>query len=208
MPFAPKYNGPHFTDPREYEKSITIATGISNVVLNTYSTSDLAAFFTNVTNGGGVVDDTNCVANTYKTVVSIASGMGIVSNLIGPTGLAGTPTTTWGIAVDNAPEIEVPVVATTTGQRALLGPYINDESAGQLFTSASVLYRIKSTMNAGNNTALETNVGLTPFWFMRTFGTPCLIYRTSLVIRIKSSENNSTTTNRERRSAVMYKSFT
>lgn len=208
MPFAPKYNGPHFTDPREFDKSITVATAISNVVTNTASASDVVAFYTNLANGGGIVDDTNFTAATYKTILSIPSGMGIVSNIIGPTGLAGTPTTTVEVTVDGAPAIEVPIVATTTGQRAVFGAYVNDETAGGLFTTAFAPYRIKSTMNAGMNTSLETNIALMPIWFARTFGTPCLIYRTSLLIRMKSSENNSTTTNRERRSAVMYKSFT
>lgn len=198
-------SGSNFDDPNEFYRSLAVSANLHNMNFGgTTAAASAAGFFTNQAIRG-LADDTNWTANTYKQLLSISSGKGLVSNLIGPTGLAGTPTTTFEITVDGV-LTEVPVMATTTGDRAILGAISPDGSGGTAFTAVKQMDEDADSIDAGKTTQRHLNalVGIWPWRTIRTFGTPCLIFRQSLLIRAKSSENNSTTTNQERQSAVQY----
>jgi hypothetical protein len=201
--------GVHFKDPREMWKLIASSTAVQNLGSSTTaSTAAVSGFFTEMAIRG-LADDTNWSADIYKTLLSVSSGAGLVSHVVGPTGLAGTPTTTFEITVDGA-LYTVPVVATTTGQRAVLGPVINELTEGGAFTTAKnyALGTISVSSDKTTDRLLNTYYANIPGWgFIRTSGTPCLVFRQSLLIRAKSSEANSTTTNQERQSAVQYRLF-
>lgn len=199
-----KSGGVHFSDPREFHRAAYLASKLNSFEAGAGAAdlSSVAGFFTNIALSG-VADDTNWTADTYKTILSISSGKGYVASMVGPTGLAGTPTTTFEITVDGV-LYTVAVTATTTGHRAVLGA-VGTTSA--FFTTAVVPFIPPDSIEATK--AVETvitQVGTMPTWQgMRLLGTPCLQFNTSLLIRMKSSESNSTTTNVERRSAVQYK---
>lgn len=200
-PFLQISAGVNFTDPYRFKRFLVASSSIfywdsanSNNGLNVAGGFTVAAI-------NGLADDTNWTADTYKTILSDTGGRGIVSHLIGPTGLAGTPITTFEITVDGMPKVEIAVTATTTGQRAILGPLANaDILAGTNapFRSPSATAAAKSTMVTGVN-------GIPSWITIGLLGTPCLVYRSSILIRMKTSENNSTTTNQERQSAVSYR---
>lgn len=198
-------NGPHFTDPKEFYRSLCVATAL------TYYTSAGAA---NLSSNGagnwpqsvdlrGVYDSTAWTADTYKTILSVSSGKGIVSNFVGPTGLAGTPTTTVEFTIDGGTPIEVAILATTTGQRAIYGASLNDGTAGAYFTTAKVAVNDASS-DATHLVEVLASATVMPWQTIRALGTPCLMFRKSLLVRAKSSETNSTTTNLERSSGLQY----
>lgn len=202
--------GVHFKDPREMWKFVSESAGALQAygASTTATTAGTAGFFTEMAIRG-VADDSNWSANTYKTILSVSSGAGLVSHLIGPTGLAGTPTTTFEITIDGT-LYTIPVVATTTLQRAVLGALINELTEGGAFNTAKNYALGTKSVSSDKTTdrVITSYFANIPGWgFLRTMGTPCLIFRQSLLIRMKSSEANSTTTNQERQSAVQYRMF-
>ncbi len=199
--------GIHFSDPREFFRALSVTGGVLSVMdASGTTTGDQAAGFFTEMGRRGVADNTNWTADTYKTLLSISSGMGYVSHLIGPIGLAGTPTTTFEITVDGT-LYTVAVTATGITQRAVLGP-IPQSSAGVFFTTAKSSAYGANAIDAGKTTqtfaGTVLNPEILPWSTLRMLGTPCLVFRNSLLIRAKSSESNSTTTNNERQSAIQY----
>jgi hypothetical protein len=194
--------GVNFTDPREFLRAISTSstTTMINASSASAGTAATAGFWTQLALQG-VADNTNWTANTYKTILSISSGMGYVSHLFGPAGLAGTPTTTFEITVDGV-LTEIPVVALSTAQRAILGPLLQ----GTAYTTANHINTGSTAINAGKDTYSVTSTGVQVLGPMalRFMGVPCLKFSQSLLIRMKSSEDNSTTANQERQSGVQY----
>lgn len=200
--YPPGSAGVNFSDPREFMRLAINSGKLDNIsAAGSGVTAATAGFFTQSALQG-LADNTNWTANTYKTILSISSGMGLVSNLVGPTGLAGTPTTTFEITVDGAAAVEIAVAQTTTGHRSVLGPL----AINGAFVIGDTLGLAPDSLDAGKSVpTYTTNIYETFAWpAIRLIGMPCLIFRTSLLIRMKSSENNSTTTNQERQSAVHY----
>lgn len=200
MVFIPT-SGVHFTSPYDFFKAEQPANGLNLYNDSTVAqVSTTAGFFTQA-DTMGVSDDTNWTANTYKTILTVSSGPGLISHVIGPTSLAGTPTTTFGFAIDGAAEVEVAVTLSTTAVRAVLGAYVQPTfftTANNMATGAASMNASKSVSRLNNTMAIPNLNG------MRMMGMPCLRWRNSITIRMKVSENNSTTTNRERSSAVLY----
>lgn len=198
-------SGIHFTDPREFFRAIVGDVNLCVMPIGgTGVNSQAAGFFTEV-GLRGVADNTNWTAATYKTILSV-TGKGYVFNCFGPTGLAGTPTTTFEITVDGGAALTVAVVATTTAQRAVLGAMDPDVNLSSLFTTAKIPQKGPDGYDAGKTTQKFSTAspGLWPLNTLRLFGTPALIFQSSLLIRMQTSENNSTTTNQERQSGVQY----
>ncbi len=199
----------NFTDPTKFDRNLCLSSGLrifdSSV---SGSASSVAGFFTNGALSG-VDDDTNWTADTWKTILSVSSGAGQVAALVGPTSLAGTPTTTWRITVDGIP-YTIAVVHSTTAQRAVLGSAFQDGVASGYYVTAYFPYRAPDSVSADKTTQrFGTALGLVlPHWpTIRVNNIPVLEYRTSLLVEAKTSENNSTTANQERRSYIMYKPF-
>jgi hypothetical protein len=200
MVFIPN-SGVNFSSPYDFLKSEVASgsLGIRNSSLTLYA-STVADFWTQL-DIVGASDDTNFTANTYKTILSVSSGPGLLNHVIGPTSLAGTPTTTFGIAIDGAAEIEVPVTLSTTTRRAVLGPVIQNEflsTSNYINAAPGGINASKSVLQFGGAQSMPSPQG------MRFLGTPALRWRNSITVRIKTSENNSTTTNRERSSGCAY----
>src|SRR6185503_12810915 len=107
-------SGVHFSDPRQFHRQMVAASVIAcaEAASSTTDAANTAQFFTNFALNG-VADNTNWTATTYKTLLSV-TGAGFVNAIIGPTGLAGTPTTTFRITVDGV-VYTVALTATTTG---------------------------------------------------------------------------------------------
>jgi len=205
-----KSYGPYFTDPLLMHKFQGSNGGLSLKGLATMRLVSAAEFWTAGIAVSGVDDDTGFTADTYKSVLSVtlsANQYGIVSHIIGPAGLAGTPTTTMEITVDGGTAIERTLTATTTGKRMVLGPEITGGAAtGATFTTAGDYLDRADSINAAKDfQVLNSNYTYIPDWgFIRMFGTPCLLFSRSILIRIKSTETNNTATNQERRCGVQY----
>lgn len=196
-------SGIHFTDPREFYRAQTEYQSLCNITdAGTAAACSSTGFYTEQARRG-VSDNTNWTADIYKTLLSV-TGMGLVSNLLGPASLAGTPTTTFRITVDGT-VYTVPIVLTTTAVRAVLGAVSPDGNAGTAFTTAKVMDRGGVSITADKTTQyIGNNGGFMPWSTLRLLGTPCLIFRQSILIEAKSSESNSTTTNQDRQSCVQY----
>ncbi len=202
--------GINFTDPREFMR-VRIPAGALSMFTEAASivTSDTANGVTEL-GKRGMTDDTNWTANTYKTILSVAAGTSvIVAGMFGPTGLVGTPTTTFEITGNDGVAREIAITAVGTGARAYLGG-LAAGSAGpalNMFTTTSVAFAGSVGITAAKDVlTLGTTVTCPiPGWqFVKSMGMPCLISRNGLTVRMKSSENNSTTTNQERVAQIQY----
>jgi hypothetical protein len=201
------FSSGNFQDPRKFLRGLC-ASSVLAVIPETPAivAATSASFFTESAKRG-IADDTNWTANTYKTILS-TSGSGIVHSLVGPTGLAGTPTTEWEFTVDGVLYPTVSVVATTTGQRAYLG-------ATQPADGGSITFGIQAVGDVGINAAKDTirdggggTYSYLPGWrFVRLFNVPCLEWTQSILVRARTTENNSTTTNQERQTSIQYMTF-
>lgn len=198
-------NGPHFTDPWDFLKASHYPINLHAYDSGLTST-DSTAGLTGMVSDGGVLIDSNWTANTYKTLLSV-TGRGLVSTIIGPTALAGTPTTTFEITVDGF-LTEVPITLPAITRRAVLGNTIIDQTAGTLFNGTKQ-YLMAAPATDANIAVQQLNNGsmghaIPSWWFINMFGTSCLVFRKSLLIRAKTTENNSTTTLNERQAWVKY----
>lgn len=198
--------GSNFSDPRRFFRGLYAAAklGAQEGGAGTNSLSTAAGFFTEMAIRG-VSDNTNWTADTYKTILSVSGVMGALAAIGGPTGLAGTPTTTFRITVDGIPQV-IAVVATTTGQRACLGAIPTQDTTGLMFVTAGYSNFGANSINAGKDTQVfsSTQMSLMPWSTINFLGTPRLEFNTSLLVEMKTSESNSTTTNQERQSFVQY----
>lgn len=188
--------GPGLKNPNDMTRILGLASRFAMTnVATTVVAANAAGFFTEAALRG-IADDTNWTADTYKTILSVSGGAEVY-NIIGPTGLAGTPTTTFEITVDGV-LYEIAMTATTTGHRAMLG--------AMMVTASDNLYGPDGVTSDKSALILTTYQGdISPWQRADFYGMPRLSCKTSLLIRMKSSENNSTTTNVERRSAVIYR---
>jgi hypothetical protein len=143
--YPPAASGVNFGDPREFMRGALLANKLGHVTIaGALNGSNAAGFFTQA-GLRGLADDTNWTAGTYKTILSISSGMGLVSHLVGPTGLAGTPTTTFEVTVDGGAAIEVAVAQTTTGHRSVLGAL----AINGAFVTGDVIAQAPDSLDAG-----------------------------------------------------------
>jgi len=168
---------------------------------STIRASDTVAFFTEM-DRRGVQDTTDWTADTYKTLLSISSGKGLVAALVGPTA-GGASTTTFRFTVDGVAST-VAVAGLASGERATLMPMT---AVGSDYTTAAVwpdpgaegLDADKATFGA-----IRASSNIPPWRRMSEF--PMLKFNTSLLIEAKHSASitNSTAT---AYSAVMYRKF-
>lgn len=195
--------GIHFSDPWELLPRVAAA---ANLTLEendaTARTSATTAFFTAMA-ARGVQDTTDWTADTYKTLLTVASGKGLVAAIVGPTA-GGSETTTFEITVDGV-LTELPIVV-ASGERAFLA--VSGMSAVSFTFSAHFAVQ-GGTINAGKTTLGDPGgSGIEPYlggWpLISAMGTPCLKFNQSLLIRAKHSANitNSTAT---AYSGVMYR---
>ena len=195
-------DGPHVKDPwlfMPYTATASTlvtqnATGTANPASNT------TAFFTEM-DRRGLQGTTNWTADTYKTILNISSGRGLVAGYIGPTA-GGASNHTIEITIDGVKtELEIPDLV--SGERAILlaggAPYTT------FFTSASSFaYQGDAALDANKQVFGNVN-SMVPSWeAFSLLGTPLLRFNQSLLIRAKHSASitNSTAT---AYSAVMYR---
>lgn len=192
--------GVHFTSPWEFPAYAATAANL-NVFDSggTQRTSAVTNFFTEMARRG-LQDTTDWTADTYKTLLSVSSGKGLVAGVIGCTA-GGSTTTTFEFTVDGT-LTEIAVVV-ASGQRAALLPAINDPA---FFTGSDSWKPSAEALAAAKNQFSEstTNAFVLPWSGFGILGTPCLKFNTSLLIRAKHSASitNSTAT---AYSAVMYR---
>jgi len=202
--FSGGSNGVNFTDPGYLGRWLVPA---ANLTIwdsaGTATVTTAAAFFTEIGNRGVAVDS-NWTADTYKTILSSATWTQS-HTLIGPTGLAGTPTTTFEITV-NGVVYTIPITATTTGQRAVLGIVFQTNIA----STSNQFVLGAASMDASKKVSVlgTTNVPYVRNWAsIDNYGTPVLDAKISLSVRMKTSENNSTTANQERQCGIVYRTL-
>lgn len=203
--------GIHFRDPWLFAPYHAAATSIQVIDSgNTFRTSATTAYFTEMARRG-LQDTTNWTANTYKTILSVSSGTGLVAGYIGCTA-GGAETHTVEITVDGVLK-ELIISGMASGERAMLlaagAPMVD------FFTTTSGVstygWASPSTEALDSNKQIFGAVGTVandvsfPTWSTLQFqAVPLLRFNRSLLIRAKHSANitNSTAT---AYSAVMYR---
>lgn len=156
-------------------------------------TSATVAFFTEMARRG-LQDTTDWTADTYKTLLSVSSGKGLVAAIVGPTP-GGSSTTTFEITVDGV--LTEIAVATSSGKRALLSSF-GAVVSGPVGTNVPA-YAGSAALDSGKQ--IFSDVTASPSYiathqFMAAFGVPQLRFNQSLLIRAKHSASitNSTAT--------------
>lgn len=194
-------SGIHFKQPSQFQPYIA---DVANLNVfdngNVIQASSTTAFFTQMASRG-LQDTTNWTADTYKTLLTVASGAGFVGGVVGPTA-GGASTTTFEFTVDGV--LDEIAITVASGQRAGLFAKLGgsaDFTTAEVFLYAGVgeaLGADKATFTASSN---PVRVLLT---WRQLVGFPCLRFTQSLLIRAKHSASitNSTAT---AYSAVMYR---
>ena len=189
-------SGVHFKDPWQFTPVSHSAANlgiVSNAVAETFA--DATAFFTQLATRG-LQDTTNWTADTYKTILNVASGKGLVSAYIGCTEGTAAATHTVEFTVDGVlTEIAIPIVA--TGQRGCLFTAIMATTS--FTTAAAHAAAAFGSLNAGKTTFATiptTTPQVLDHGWITSHGTPCLLFERSLLIRAKHSTTitNSTAT--------------
>lgn len=187
--------GIHFKEPWLLMPYTPVATSLecydSGAGANDSATT---GFFTEMARRG-LQDQTNWTADTYKTLLSVPSGKGLVAGLCGPTA-GGAETTTFEFTADGV-LTEVAVGPLASGERALLlahGPTTigTFESQTNVEPGAEALDADKATFGAVTFTASH----IFPWKMIANMAIPCLRFNQSLLIRAKHSASitNSTAT--------------
>ncbi len=189
----------NFSDPKRMPKGIAQA---QSIALNDYTdnrSSTVSSFWTPLANNG-VDDNTDFTADTYKTLVDITSGAGVLCAVVGPTA-GGAETTTFEITIDGGTPVEITRTC-ASGDRAFLGHLISKSaftaSGGPNYFPDGLASDKQGFDGSGTLLTLVTPNHLL-FW-----GTSLLEYTESLKVRIKHSANVTGTANQERRSGAMY----
>jgi hypothetical protein len=186
--------GIHFKEPWLLKPYTAVATNFQAYESTTARASSAAAFFTELANRG-VQDQTNWTSDTYKTILNVSSGKGLVAAYIGPTA-GGASTHTVEFTVDGVlTEVTIPDLA--SGERGLL--LACPPMAGTTFTTAEVAMQPNGEVLDSNKRVFGAIPGtpfLAPWWFLGAFGVPLLRFNQSLLIRAKHSASitNSTAT--------------
>lgn len=152
--------------------------------------SSTTAFFTEMALRG-FQDTTNWTADTYKTLLNVSSGKGLLAALVGPTA-GGASTTTFEITADGV-LTEIAIVV-ASGERANLNSGLATSS---VFTSAGVWNTPGVEALKADKATFVGKAGTLPLWsWLKMSGTPLLRFNQSLLIRAKHSASitNSTAT--------------
>lgn len=196
-------NGIHFKEPwllQPYRSAATSLRVTDAAAAN--QTSATTAFFTEMARRG-LQDQTNWTADTYKTILSVSSGKGVVAAYVGCTA-GGSETHTVEFTVDGV-LTEIAVSGLASGERALLSA--SGIGTGSFFIS-SADYQLSYSETLDSNKqifgALVNTTNIPPWYTFTLLGVPLLRFNQSLLIRAKHSASitNSTAT---AYSAVMYR---
>lgn len=156
------------------------------------------AFFTEIARRGAI-DTTNWAADTYKTILSVTSGKGLVAAILGCT-MGGAETTTFRITIDGI--ASTVAITGASGKRACL--LARNGITAEFTTVSEYLYPGAETLAADKATFSATYAGAyIPPWRVMS-ASAMLTFKRSLLIEAKHSANitNSTAT---AYSAVMYR---
>lgn len=193
--------GIHFSEPWLLKPGlVTVARLLAHDSGGSGQASSTTAFFTEMARRG-LQDTTNWTADTYKTLLTVASGKGLVAGIIGCTA-GGAETTTFEITIDGvATTIAVGTLA--SGERATL--FCGGIVDPAVFTTAGkVTQSDVEELEADKATLNRQSAYVAPWSTMDFMSIPMLRFNQSLLIRAKHSANivNSTAT---AYSAVMYR---
>ena len=198
-PFSKGY-GVHFNEPWQMTPRISAAADYSLAdAAGGLTDGSTVAFFTELANRGAT-STTDWTANTYKTIVNL-SGKGLCAAIIGPTS-AGADITTVEITVDGGTAVEYPILSAAGARAAMTVGYLQNTAfttAPDFADSGGALNGAKTILGDGATSRYI------PAWdTISFFGTPCLMFRTSLLVRAKHAQNitNATATSY---SGVMYR---
>ena len=194
-------SGPHFDDPKLFlPQAVAVGSISTQDAASSNADASTTAFFTEMATRWAQ-DTTNWTANTYKTILSVSGASGLVAGLVGCTA-GGAETTTFEITRDGV--LSELTVTVASGERAILS---SGTGLVTHFTNAATSNWVASlgALNAGKTT-IGTRAGqfVPPWSWLQLIGTPCLRFRSSLLVRAKHSASitNSTAT---AYSAVMYR---
>lgn len=192
--------GIHFTDPRWLPKGYGESGGVGmSDHANSFNYFSTANGWTYLGALGTAVD-TNYSAATWKELLNVSGQAGYMIGAVGPTMATATDTTTFGVAVDGATEVEIAIVGAGTNVRCFLGSpvdrglYSSTDSSAQGYPLASDKSRVVATANA---IMLPVQRGLQQ-------GIGMLRFTSSLVVRCKTTQAQANTGSQERQSGVIW----
>lgn len=191
--------GSNFKDAKLFQPYSITSTGLLiHDAAASATNAGAVAFFTELANRG-VIDSTNWTGGTYKTILSVSSGSGVVYAMVACTA-GGAETTTFEVTVDGA--LQEVTVTNASGERALLVFGLGYTAA--TYTTAAYWSASLGTLNANKDTYTSAGGVLPHPAFLGMNGTPGLQYNKSILIRMKHSVDitNSTAT---AYSGVMYR---
>jgi len=167
----------------------------------TQNNSTGATFWSQFGNHGTVLDS-NFTADTYKNLLNVPSGKGLVATVVGPTADA-AETTTFEFTVDGgtAEEIAVPVIS---GSRAVFGVTQTNNSTAVSQYAIHDLHQF----NAGKSVYTSGAILYIPQWHVMTHvasGVALLCFETSLLVRIKHSDDVTATGSQERQCGIIHR---
>jgi hypothetical protein len=198
--------GPDFTDPKRFTRFTNFngdnadAQGI--IIGGSVNYSGQTGFWNDATYGigsQGVDDDTNYSAATYKTILNLTANAGVLFGVIGPAIADSGDTCDIRITRDG--------VATTISHSPGVVNYrfgLGHFAAGATFTSGNIGYL--TPLSADKKVRVIGTLGRTLFdpTMVRAMGGGGLRFDASLLIEIRVTSAQSSTTKNARRSGAIY----
>lgn len=188
-------NGIHFSEPWLFQPYTATATSVEIVDTGGVNRDSATVAFWTEFAGLGLQDTTNWTANTYKPLLTVSSGKGLVGAVIGPTA-GGAETTTFEFTVDGV-LTEIAVSGLTSGQRAVVIATGIVQSGPATTTTPGLPFNaaLASNKQIFSDSPSATSL-IATHQFMASFGVPQLRFNQSLLIRAKHSASitNSTAT--------------
>lgn len=193
--------GPHFSDPWMLGPghAVPVANLVGYEASGPTSRASTTSNFFTLVGYHGTALNSDFTADTYKTLLNVTAGRGLVAAFIGPTG-GGAETTTFEVTIDGNAAVEIPVTV-ASAQRAFLGVFGKNNSG----TVSELVLADEDQMNAGKTT-FSTSAGgvLMPWKIMKQRGLSCLQFNVSLLVRVKHSANVTGTSSQERQCGIIH----
>lgn len=195
----------HYVDARKLMRFIYATGSLGINDQGSVDAATTAAFWTSVGNFG-VALDSNFVADTWKTVANL-TGPGLFYGAIGPSASNNADVTSMRFTRDGGTAVTIAMTNTAAGNRACI--LASKPLRSDSFTAAENAF-----MLWGTYASIDSNATRYPFdWGARIvpqdvaegFGARLVEFETSLLVEMKITNAQSTTTDQDRQSGVLWR---
>lgn len=186
-------------DPRRLIATIDDAADIMDAASGAASTG--STFFANL-DACGVAVDSNFTASSQKTILSV-SAAGELCAVVTPTLASASDTCAVEITVDGV-VYTITFTATGSAQRGLLGASRAAADTGSVPSTSIAHTKLNAAKKLGVFATGTVDWGVQSPVACRFFNLPRLRFESSLVVKMTTSQNITSTTNQERQSGCAY----